>query len=642
MKILTRFIVKQLLLSLLQIAIFTFLTLAVFASYLQISHENKTAIVQQLVTAHVSNDPKLLAKQLHNTLSFASLNIRQLDGPVLYTHMAATPPQAFSHNLYQWHGTLPIQAVTNHHPLNIQLNFSFSLEQELAMLDKMLLMLLSTLVVLNLLNVLLVREGVRNIFARVAQTLASDIRSFSKLEKAEQFEWQPLPTEFDPVKLAVKETASAVSQQLSLLKTSAEAIKDEALKDELTGLPNRNRFVRYFEEQLQDSNSKARGSLAVVRCSQLQEINHTRGYQEGDKYVLGVVQIIEQSAEAYKGSQCYRLNGADFAVLLPNVAMKNAEAFAQSLQVAFNQYQHSVELDSVAYTGLVSWAPGKPLGELLALTDTAISIAQTRQSNAWHAHKEGDSSNTNNSAAYGNQSWRQVIEDVLSNNRVMLLKQTILPTNNNSRAYAEVLARFKTAENQILPTASFLAMAEKLDKIAQVDRMIIEATLSHIKDAKLTDQYFGLNITPKSVQDEQFMTYLERRLLQDPKIGAQLVFEVSEFGLQQNIQASKRFIEILHKAGARITVERFGVGLTSFKFFRDLKPDFIKMDGTYTRNIHEDRNNQYFLRLMVDLAHRIGVKVFTEGVETSEEKHALEQLFIDGTQGYFIGKPTPF
>jgi EAL domain-containing protein (putative c-di-GMP-specific phosphodiesterase class I) len=128
-------------------------------------------------------------------------------------------------------------------------------------------------------------------------------------------------------------------------------------------------------------------------------------------------------------------------------------------------------------------------------------------------------------------------------------------------------------------------------------------------------------------------------LLKDNIIAAKLIFEVTEFGLHQNIKASKRFIDMVHRVGSRVTVERFGVGLTSFKFFRDLKPDFIKMDASYTRGLEDDKNNQYFMRLMVDLAHRIGVTVFAEGVETLEEKRIIEQLCLDGLQGYYIELP---
>ena len=98
---------------------------------------------------------------------------------------------------------------------------------------------------------------------------------------------------------------------------------------------------------------------------------------------------------------------------------------------------------------------------------------------------------------------------------------------------------------------------------------------------------------------------------------------------------------MIHRAGSRVTVEKFGVGITSFKFFQELKPDFIKLDGSYTRDIEEEKNNQYFIRMIVDLAHRIGVNVLAECVETQEEKHVLEKLFVEGCQGYYIGKPGP-
>lgn len=193
----------------------------------------------------------------------------------------------------------------------------------------------------------------------------------------------------------------------------------------------------------------------------------------------------------------------------------------------------------------------------------------------------------------------------------------------------------------MLPTASFIAMAEKLDKIVSVDRLIIETAIVAIKTKNLLDQSFGINISARSINDEHFLIWLERRLLRDSAVAQRLIFEITEHGLQQNIKNSKRFIDMIHRVGSRITVERFGVGLTSFKFFRDLKPDYIKMDSTYTRDIDEDQNNQYFLRLMVDLAHRLTISVLAESVESQEEKHTLEKLYIDGCQGFYVGKPLP-
>lgn len=420
-------------------------------------------------------------------------------------------------------------------------------------------------------------------------------------------------------------------------KVSATAtLEQDAYIEPVTKLENRNRFIQFFESA--DSRSDF-GVLSITRCSELQTINQIHGYQEGDNYIRKVADIMKNAISRYKGAKVFRLNSSDFATLIPNVTLKSAEKFAAELTASFNEYQQASFLDSVGYTGLVYFDNDKPLGELLALADTGISVAQTQKVNAWYAQTD-ESIIDNNSASYGNQNWRQEIDSVIENQRVNLLVQPIKPSSPNNRVYGEILARFLNSNDDVLPTASFFAMAEKLDKIVAVDRMIIEAVIKEITDRNMQDQFIGINVSARSINDGHFLIWLERRLLRDATIASKLVFEITESGLQQNIKTSKNFIDMVHRVGARITVERFGVGLTSFKFFRDLKPDFIKMDSTYTRDIDEDKNNQYFLRLMVDLAHRLSISVLAEAVESQEEKFMLGKLFIDGCQGFYIGKPT--
>ncbi len=413
------------------------------------------------------------------------------------------------------------------------------------------------------------------------------------------------------------------------------ALAQDAYIEPLTQLENRTRFVQYFESKNENVEF---GVLTITRCSELQTINQIHGYTEGDNYICRVAEILKKACGRYQSAKIFRLNSSDFATILPNTTLKDAENYAQEITNYFNEYQQASDLDSVGYTGLVYFDKSNSLGELLALADTGISVAQTKQVNAWYAQTDTDIL-ANSSASYGNQNWRQEIDSVIDNHRVKLLVQSIKPTTRNAKVYNEILARFLNSQDEILPTASFIAMAEKLDKIVAVDKMIIEAAITEINRKNLTEQHFGLNISPHTIHDEQFLIWLERRLLKEAHVAQNLIFEISEFGLQQNIKTSKRFIDMIHRVGSRITVERFGVGLTSFKFFRDLKPDFIKMDSIYTRDIDEDKNNQYFLRLMVDLAHRLSITVLAESVESQEEKFMLEKLFVDGCQGFYLGKP---
>ena len=417
-------------------------------------------------------------------------------------------------------------------------------------------------------------------------------------------------------------------------------LEQEAYVDHLTKLDNRNRFIQFYESQVVQESPIKFGVLIITRCSELQTINQIHGYKEGDNYISNVAKLIQNALSTYSNSRVFRLNSSDFACILPNIELTQAEKFSSELTHLFNEYQHSSDLDSVAYSGLVHFDKSKPLGELLALADTGVSIAQTQNSNSWYSQKDTDILQKD-SANYGNQNWRQEIDSVLENQRITLLLQPIQPTGRNSKVYGEILARFLNSNDEMLPTASFIAMAEKLDKIIAVDRLIIETTINEIISKNMFENSFGINISARSISDEHFMIWLERKLLREPKVAPRLIFEISEYGLQQNIKTSKRLIDMLHRVGSRVTVERFGVGLTSFKFFRDLTPDYIKMDSSYTRDIDDDKNNQYFLRLMVDLAHRLSISVLAESVESQEEKHTLEKLFIDGCQGFYIGKPAP-
>ncbi|MGB2740019.1 MAG: EAL domain-containing protein [Cognaticolwellia sp.] len=436
-----------------------------------------------------------------------------------------------------------------------------------------------------------------------------------------------------------------IQQHLTKLKTlindqiaATHLLEKDAYIEPITKLENRTRFMNFFENASSRSDF---GVLSITRCSELQTINQIHGYHEGDIYIRNVADIMKQAVSRYKAAQVFRLNSSDFATLIPNVTLKTAERFGSDLTDRLNEYQQASDLDSVAYTGMVFFDNEKPLGELLALADTGISVAQTRQHNGWFAQTDS-SILANSSSSYGNQNWREEIDSVIENQRVNLLVQVIKPSSPNTRAYGEVLARFLNSNEDTLPTASFFAMAEKLDKIVAVDRMIIEAVIKEIADRNMQEFYFGINVSARSINDGHFLIWLERRLLRDVNIASKLVFEITEHGLQQNIKNSKHFIDMIHRVGARITVERFGVGLTSFKFFRDLKPDFIKMESSYTRDIDEDKNNQYFLRLMVDLAHRLSISVLAESVESQGEKFMLEKLCVDGCQGFYIGKPKTF
>ena len=599
-----------------------------------------TKLIQVLADSNVTGDPKVLSKQIKDAVELDLLQITNQEGNQLYNFEQNKSKQPVLVSLLRQADlyTKPRTVATNSGNLIIKFHSNYS--AVLSPLFDVFLGLLFLPIIIILVSFGLFKSFIKNTFSKTSDVLADLVTKITNNKALDgKSDFNKLPLQFGSTISALKRLGKFVNNTLSEFEKSASELKIEAFKDSLTDLPNRTRFVEYFESEIINSDKNTPfGVLALLRATELQHINQSKGYQEGDKYIKGLSEILEKVVHTYNGASIYRLNGSDFGIVVPNITIKEADVMAQNIHSRLNEYMRASELSAIGSMGIVSYGKDKPLGELLAAADTAISLAQTKHVNAWHIQKDSNLQQ-NSTSAFGNQNWRNIIDDVIKQSSVTLLFQPINAANRSSKAYTEVYSRFKLEDGQVLPTASFLAMAEKLNRVVDIDRMIIEKVIDVIKTKNMADKFFGINISPASAHDDQFMIWLERRLLKEANLATKLIFEISEYGLQQNVNSSRRFIDMLHRAGSRVTVEKFGVGITSFKFFQELKPDFIKLDGSYTRDIADQKNNQYFIRMIVDLSHRIGVNVLAECVETQEEKHVLEKLFVDGCQGYYIGKP---
>lgn len=576
------------------------------------------------------NDVKFLAQLLRKQAHYQFLSIGTPTGENLYSFQAEASPLSLPF-------ITPI-ATTVTLDNDLTITYQLNIQDITQLLISLLVSLFALIVIAVLISAIISKRQYQNLLSNVRGYIKQEFSQFFAFTKQETQKIQPAQTHFN-----IPELTENITKIKNLFENNAQTsseLKEEAYIDKLTQIGNRNSFIQYFQSTISENKEVKLGVMSITRCSELQTINQIHGYKGGDAYIAQVAKLLKSQLAHYQGSQIFRLNSSDFACILPNVTLKATEDYANALTREFNDYQQVSNFDSVAYTGLATFTADKPLGELLALIDTAISIAQTQYVNAWYAPKDTHIIN-NPSAHFGNQNWRQEIDNVIENKRVTLVVQPIKPNGTKHKMYGEVLTRFLNSNKEMLPTASFIAMAEKLDKMVVVDRMIIDKTINTIIEQNIKSQSFGINISARSIHDDHFLVWLERRLLRAQQVTGQLIFEITEQGLQQNLKTSQRFIEMIHRVGSRITIERFGMGLTSFKLFKELKPDFIKMDSSYTRDIDEDKNNQYFLRVMVDLAHRLSIKVLAECVETIEEKHALEQILVDGYQGYYIGKPEP-
>ena len=406
--------------------------------------------------------------------------------------------------------------------------------------------------------------------------------------------------------------------------------------DNLTGLNNRHAFRKELTEFLSVDNNQNNAILSIIRLYELVSINARRGFQQGDEYITDVANMINQVADKYKNIHLSRISGSDFALIAHNMSISDAQQLSNDLKIKFEEYQLLNHLDSVAFNGLTSICSGQPPEQVLARADIALAKAQTKGVNAW-VFEQNDSEEP----LFGQQHWRELLEDIISKRSIILLHQPIQAIQRNMSAYEEIFTRFIGENNNMIPTDTVFAMAQRTDMSIKLEQLILEKVVAQFRQRTDQTTRWGLNLSSPAVQNSSFIIWLERLLLREPDIAALLIFEVQEQVLDSNLLPSKRLFEMLKRSGSRSAICSFGKGIGSFRLFKELKPDFVKIDASLITNIERDSANQQFVRMIIDVAHRMDCKVIAEGIEHLEQKQILESMYIDAIQGFLVARPSP-
>lgn len=465
--------------------------------------------------------------------------------------------------------------------------------------------------------------------------VASAIRRLAQKERGIKLGEGASPR-FQVLNQAIETTETSLLTELHDAHVHAETLERHAFYDPLTSLANRTKFKQEMQPKLEVSPTTHFGLLAIVRGTSLAKINASSGYNAGDEYIRQLTEVLTNTAAHFQQPALYRMNSSDLAIVLDFAKKKEYEKLGIQLENQFNDLARQLNLDEVANIGITLYQSGDDVSELLCRCDNALSVAATRSGNSWHF-----SDTPIDGPLQGRFKWRAMISEIIENSKVVLFGQPQMALNDSSPVYTELQARFYNEKGEQVSTTGILAEAQSNDLLIRLDKTIIERALELIRTSVGFNQNYAINLSNSSILDAHFCIWLERHLLRDPAITRRLVFEVSEHGLTADVSAGHRIIDIIHRVGARFTIEHFGSSLLSLKYFRELSPDYVKLDASHTHQIVSDKKLQYFIRTLVDITHQMGVKVVAESVETVEQKQLFENLNIDVLQGYFVGKPSP-
>jgi diguanylate cyclase (GGDEF)-like protein len=447
---------------------------------------------------------------------------------------------------------------------------------------------------------------------------------------------RPRAPELREVVGAINSMSGKIRQAIESEVARAEEFRCQAFQDPVSGLDNRRGFEQQVGELLQPGSEAYSGALFLIELGNFKTFNQNHGFGRGDELIVHTGRAL---AEVWSGRHAIRarLGGATFALMLDNIDFDEARHLAASacahLELALTEQGYLPEIGFNC--GGSHFEGDKPsLSALLAGSDMALVKAQALKTNACEVIRiESDARN-----GKGSQYWKQEIAGALNENRIALFAQPVLPIGGGDPLQHEVVGRLIDQHGEPIAAQQFLPMAVRHNLVELLDRKVIGRLIGHLGD-KAAAQLFALNISARSIQDPAFVAWLGEILQKQAVIAPHLVFEMTEVGVVQDVEAAQIFARMLRGTGARFAVDSFGLHREAFRYLQLLMPDYVKLNRSFFENLAQDRANQFFIASVVKIAQPLEIEVIAQAIEDRAVVPLLRSLGLNGYQGFATGMP---
>jgi diguanylate cyclase (GGDEF)-like protein/PAS domain S-box-containing protein len=429
-----------------------------------------------------------------------------------------------------------------------------------------------------------------------------------------------------------------------------------ATHDPLTGLLNRGEFDRRLEAlvaratahpaPVEDGtdNSLSGQVLLYIDLDQFKVVNDSCGHAAGDLLLKQISVILK---DVVKPADVARLGGDEFAVLLENCAVEAAFQLSKRLCARIGDYRFESPQGRFrvgASIGLVSIGDEtKSASAALKAADAACYAAKEAGRNRVHMWDSGDRTLVERSAQ---MRWATRIEQALDEDRFIIYGQRINDLSGDATGgqVMELLLRMVDTDGRIIPPNAFFPAAERFSLASRIDDWMLERTLELIGNATLTGfrGLICLNLSGQSIGDPDFhKRSLERLRRSTQSVRDRLCVEITETAAIANMIDASEFIQNLRRMGVRVSLDDFGAGASSFGYLKQLSVDFLKIDGSFVRNLPSDALSEAAIRCFVEIARIVGVKTIAEFIEDGATQDLLRDMHVDYGQGFHLHQPEP-
>jgi diguanylate cyclase (GGDEF)-like protein len=434
-------------------------------------------------------------------------------------------------------------------------------------------------------------------------------------------------------------------QDVTERSVAAENLQFLVNHDPLTKVLNR----RGVEEAVRDGLSRLppgdNGSglaVAYLDLDRFRLLNELFGHSAGDEVLRQVCKRIQ--AEISYDMQFGRVGADEFMIVMTNVSMAEAESLARRLLAAMGSLPYQ--------TGEQTFNVRVSIGVVEASRTLSIQEVLLTANRACQQAKAGSRGNglvvfDRTAAIFTDHAQElQLIAELAAGSIVDRLSLAMQPVMSlqapEDSLNFEVLLRMHDKNGNAVPTFQVIQAAESSGHIGVIDRWVLTTTLAWM-EAHHTwlshTQFVCVNLSGASLNDERFLSFVFDLLAKSPVSAGRLCFEITESVALHDLDNTRRFIEQARSHGARVALDDFGAGYTSFAYLRELPADVLKIDGNFVVNMNAHPANIAIVEAIVSLARNLGMKTIAEWAEDAETVRTLAGLGVDYVQGFVVAQP---
>ncbi len=426
----------------------------------------------------------------------------------------------------------------------------------------------------------------------------------------------------------------------------ARQLSFQARHDPLTGLYNRREFEARLRDLLESAHSKGlQHAVCYLDLDQFKVVNDVCGHSAGDE-LLRQLSVLLQS-QVREADVISRLGGDEFGLLLTHCSAGQAIRIAENIRSSVREFRFlydnrsfeiGVSIGIVAVT-----ADSRSTSDIMSAADIACYTAKDNGRNCVHLYEPSDNEVAERR---GEMNWVAGIRAALDEERFYLLFQPIVSLAAADRGRAthyEFLLRMRDdMGNEVLPMA-FLPAARRYGLMQEIDTLVVES-VGRLLTSDMpvpAEGIFIINLCGESLSKPAFVDFVCAQVVAGNLPKDRICFEIAESSAITNLRTIRDSIKRLRELGCRFALDDFGSGLSSFGYLKSMQVDYIKIDGSFVRDMTQDEMNAAMVRAINEIGHIQGVRTIAEFVETDEILERLVELGVDYAQGYGVAVPRP-